>query len=410
MSASSASKAARTAEIAQTSSGPSAGRWFGFRIQVDWSLLIVFGLLLVNLGMGVLPAWHPNWSPALTWAVAGAAAVLFFASVLVHELSHAVVARAHGIPVRGITLFLFGGVTQLEGEPTSPRSEFWMAFVGPLTSLLIGVLAIWAGSLLAGNTLVLDPTTSDAASLSQAMQLLGPVATLLLWLGPINVMLAIFNVLPGFPMDGGRVLRSLLWWATGDLLKATRWASGVGQVFAWLLMAFGVVNMFGGMFGQGVWLVLIGWFLNRAARASYLQLDAKHALHGVTVNKLMSTHLGHVTPDLTLDRFVNEHLLAGDQSAFAVERDGELVGLVGFDDVRAVPQHAWPATRISDIMAPRERLALLPPDAPAERALAELGERDTDQIPVVEGSRLQGVVRRRDLVRWLALHGHAAHA
>ena len=410
MSASSASKAARTAEIAHTSSGPSAGRWLGIRIQVDWSLLIVFALVLVNLGVGVFPAWHPNWSPAMTWTIAGAAAVLFFLSVLVHEISHALVARAYGIPVRGITLFLFGGVTQLEGEPSSPRSEFWMAFVGPLTSALIGVLALWAGAALAGNVLVLDPTTSDATTLSESMHLIGPVATLLLWLGPINLMLAFFNVLPGFPMDGGRVLRSLLWWATGDLLKATRWASGVGQVFAWLLMAFGVVNMFGGMFGQGVWLVLIGWFLNSAARASYQQLNAKHALHGVPVSKLMSTHLGHVTPDLTLDRFVSEQLLGSDQSAFAVERDGELVGLVGFDDVRAVPQHAWPTKRVSDIMAPRESLALLPPDAPAERALEELGERDTDQIPVVEGTHLQGVVRRRDLVRWLALHGQAGHA
>jgi Zn-dependent protease/predicted transcriptional regulator len=392
-----------------SSEGLSAGELSGLRVQIDWSLLIVFALVFFGLASGVFPVWHPDWAPAKTWLVALAAAVLFFVSVLLHELSHALVARANGITVRRITLFLFGGVTHMESEPPSPKSEFLMAIVGPLTSLSIGFAAFFSGAALAGDV-TMELPASDQATLQQLMMHVGPVASLLLWLGPINIMLGLFNLVPGFPLDGGRVLRSLLWWMSGDLLKATRWASLAGRVVAWALMALGVMSLLSRMGGQGLWLILIGWFLNAAARSSYQHLTTKHALHEVSVRDVMWTQPVRVAPELTLERFVQEHLMQAELGTFAVEADGALLGLITLDDVRKVPQDQWSRVRVEEVMTPRERLATLTPSAKADRALDELARRDVNQIPVLEGGHLAGIVRHRDLVRWLAFHGPDASA
>lgn len=381
-------------------------RIFGVQIDVDWSLLIIFVLIAFNLGAGLFPRWHPDWSGALIWGTALAAAILFFASVLVHELSHALVARARDIPVNRITLFLFGGMAHLEKEPPSPKSEFLMAIVGPVTSVLIGLTGIAVGSTLAGESLRSAAELGDAAAIEAAIRTVGPAGTLLLWLGPINVLLGLFNVIPGFPLDGGRVLRSILWAVTGDLVKATRWASGTGQVLAWGLIALGIFNVFGGAFASGIWLVLIGWFLNHAARRSYQQLLVRRALENVPVARVMRTRLDRVAPELALESFVREHLMLGDQRAFPVESpDGTLVGLVCFNDLKKVPQQEWPTKSVEDVMTPAKRLSSLPPDAGADEALQSLVHRGFDQLPVLEGGHLVGIVRRADLMKWLALQG-----
>ncbi|HEX3597393.1 MAG TPA: site-2 protease family protein, partial [Polyangiaceae bacterium] len=243
------------------------GRVFGVEIRLDFTLIIVFFLVATNFGEGTLPRWHPDWSPGLVWAVALGAAVLFFTSVLLHELSHALVAKSQGIPVRGITLFMLGGVAQIERDPSTPGREFAMAVVGPLMSLLIGVLctAIGGASLSMG-------AASFAEHPTEALQQVGPLGTLLIWLGPLNLVLGVFNLIPGFPLDGGRVLRSILWAITGDKLRATTWAALVGRAFGWVLVATGVLMAFGtvlpvvgGGFVQGVWFVLLGWYLGSAA-------------------------------------------------------------------------------------------------------------------------------------------------
>lgn len=374
------------------------GRVFGVRIVADWSLFLIFALVLFQLGAGVLPAWHPDWGPSMTWLVAFAAAVLFFASIVVHELSHALVARVNGIPVRQITLFLFGGMAHMEGEPPSPKSEFLMAAIGPVVSLAIGFVAIAWGLTIAGDAVALMPTEPE-----RAYSQLGPFATLLLWLGPVNVILGLFNLVPGFPLDGGRVLRAILWWATKDLKKATRWASGVGRLFGLTLIALGVFSALGGHLGQGIWLVLIGWFLSSAARAGYQQVVVREALDGVPVSLVMRSRFTAVSPTLSVERLVFDSVMSTDQQAFPVLEGERLAGIVSMTDVRRVPRDAWPSTSVAEIMTPLERLVIADIKAPASEALEKLATHDIDQVPVVDEGALRGLIRRQDLVKWIAM-------
>ncbi len=380
------------------------GRAFGVELTVDWSLLIIFTLVLVNLALGLFPAWHPEWGAALTWLVAACAAVLFFGSVLVHELSHALMARRHDVPVRRITLFLFGGVAHMDEEPRSPRAELLIAVVGPLTSVLIGAVSLGLGGLLASRALV-GLVIEDASDVVAFAARIGPVATLCLWLGQVNLLLGVFNLIPGFPLDGGRVLRAALWQGTRDLRKATRWASNVGRGFSWLLMGLGAVSLFQGAFGQGIWLILIGWFLNNAATMSYQQLVTRQALEDATARDVMTRALTPVSPDVSIDELVRDYFMTSEQRAFPVLSDGAFEGLVCLEDVRRAPRERWSDTRASEVMTPRERLVTIAPDDEAERALKLLGQSDVDQLPVLEGDRLLGLVQRRGLMRWLALHG-----
>lgn len=395
------------AKVAQNSAmGFKLMRIAGIDVHVDWSLLIVFLLIVNSLALGLFPSWHPDWSGGLAWATAVAAALLFFASVLAHELSHALVGRKRGAVVPRITLFVFGGVAHLEHEPNRWRAELWMAAVGPLTSLVIAVVCVF----LAG-VLVPEGAAIDLEHPEKALAQLGPGASLLLWLGQVNLMLGIFNLVPAFPLDGGRVLRALLWGATGDMRRATRWASRLGQAFAWLLIALGVlmilgarVPVFGGGAIGGVWLAFIGWFLNNAALMSYRQLLTRDALEGVPVSRLMQTRFESIPPDMTVHALVEEHLLRSGQRAFPVLDGERLRGMVCLSDVTSVSPERRASTRVAEIMTPAERLASVPPSADAYEALALLGQRGLAQIAVIEDGRLRGLLRREDVLGWLALH------
>lgn len=377
----------------------------GIDIAVDWSLLIVFLLVTFSLAAGVFPVWHPGWSAALAWGTAAAAALLLFASVLVHELSHAIVGRACGVRFSRITLFVFGGMAQMENEPPNWRAEFAMAIVGPLTSLALGVSSLALAALLVG------PLEIDPADPRQALARLGPLATLLLWLGPVNVVLAVFNLVPGFPLDGGRVLRAVMWGISGNLRRATRWASLAGQAFAWLLMATGVLiilglrlPVIGGSIVGGLWLAFIGWFLNNAAIAGYRQLLLRESLENVTVRDLMQTRYTSVDPRLPVAALVDVHLMASGQRAFPVEDDGLLVGLVSLRDVQKCDRADWIDTPVARIMTPVGELVTVSPEQVAIDALALLAQRDLNQLPVVRAGRLVGLLRREDILKWLAIH------
>jgi Zn-dependent protease/CBS domain-containing protein len=374
------------------------GRIAGVQIVADWSLAVIFVLVAAQLGLGILPSWHPGWSPALVWSVALIAAVAFFASIVVHELSHALVARLHGIPVRRITLFLFGGVAHLDREPSSPRAEFLTAVIGPVISFAIGFASIVLGWLAAGDSLRFLPNDPLRAFAS-----MGPLPTLLLWLGPVNVMLAIFNLLPGFPLDGGRMLRAVLWWATRDLVKATRWAAAAGTGVGLTMIAFGVVSMIQGSFSSGIWLALIGWFLARAARDANRAMVMRHALDDVPLARMTRTDPITVTPSTTIDELVYDHMMKSDQGIFPVVWDGALRGTVSMNDLRDLPRADWGHTPVSDVMTPVTELTALPPTAKASDVLERFTQKDVEAVPIVEDGRVIGLVRRNDLLKLLAI-------
>jgi Zn-dependent protease len=402
-------------EGASRPGGLRLGRIAGVEVRLDWSLAIIFWLIVANLGGGLFPARHPEWSPALAWSAAILAALAFFGSVLAHELAHAVVGRAQGVPIQGITLFVFGGVAHMRGEPGTPRAELLMTIVGPLTSLVIGVVASLIGAILGGRaSMMAGGGSGDPMAM---VSHLGPLATLFLWLGSTNLLLAVFNLIPGYPLDGGRVLRAAIWAITGDVRRATRAASVAGRLFGILFIAVGVTMglgwrfpILGGGLAQGLWLVFIGWFLHSAAVQGYRQLVLRDLLSNVPVSRLMRPGAVAVSPQLTINQLVDDYIMRSDQRAFPVVVGDELVGIVCLQDVQKTPREQWATTRVDDIMTPRSGLAVATPDEPTTEALQKLAGRDVDQLPVVEGNRLRGILRRADVLRWLELNAGGATA
>ncbi len=379
-------------------------RLAGIDVYLDWSLLIIFVLIASSLGLGVFPQWHPEWSGSTTLITAFVAAVLFLASVVAHEFSHALVGRANGMTVNRITLFIFGGMARIESQPRDWRSEFWMTIVGPITSLALGFIFISLGM----TIMPLDDY--DPERPRKFLAAMTPLATLLLWLGPVNIILGLFNLVPGFPLDGGRVLRSLVWGLTGDFQRATRYASQGGQLFAWLLIASGVamilgmrIPILGTGFLNGLWLMLIGWFLNTAAVASYHQMQSRHLLQGVPVQRIMQTKPRTVDPELSLQELVDHYLFQGDQRAYPVVRDEKLEGLITLQEIRTVPRDRWSDTRVDHIMVAARDLVTVGPDDEAAEALELISQRGFNQLPVMEHQRLRGLIHREDLMRWLSL-------
>ncbi len=391
-------------------SGFRLGRLYGITIRIDWSWLLIMLLITWNLAFG-FGQIHPTWTTATRWGIALLAAVLFFASVLAHEMAHSLVARSQGLPVRNITLFLFGGVSNIQREPSSAKNEFIMAIAGPLTSLVIGMvlLAITAGSALGALR---------TGGLSFAAANMSPITTILLWLGSINIILGIFNLIPGFPLDGGRVLRSILWGITHNLRQATRWAAFIGQAIAWIMIVGGIAMAFGlrlPFFGtgliNGLWLAFIGWFLNSASQQSYQQVAIQDMLEGVPVARLMRRDPPTVNPGCSVADLVHTHLMGSDDLAFPVLDQDHLVGIVSLEDIRRVPRDAWDTTHVSDIMTPAARLVTARPEEDSAQAMEKIMERDVRQLPVVDNnSTLLGLLRRRDIMRWMQLQsGQPGH-
>jgi Zn-dependent protease/predicted transcriptional regulator len=391
-----------------TRSGFRIGRIFGISIRVDWSWLLIFFLVSWNLS-SLLGQTHEDWGAGMHWALAIGAALLFFASVLAHELAHSLVARAQGTPVANITLFLFGGVSNIQREPDSPKNEFWMAILGPITSFVVGAIFLGLALISAG------PIEASWTNPTEALAQLSPLAILLGWLGSVNITLGLFNLIPGFPLDGGRVLRSILWAASDNLRRATRWASWVGQGIAWLMILGGIAMVFGAsipLFGSGltngVWLIFIGWFLHNASTRSYQQVVIQDILEDVPVQHLMRSDPPTVPPNISVGSLVHSYVMRMDDYAFPVVDGDRLVGIVTLEDVRAVPREEWERMAVQGIMTPRDRLITIAPSTDAAEALQKLAQHDVRQLPVLQDGNMVGLLRRRDITKWLQLHSELA--
>ncbi len=378
------------------------GRLFGISIHVDWSWIAILALVSWSLS-ATFGQLHPEWSYGARWGMAILAAFLFFVSILAHELAHSLAALARGVPVHSIMLFMFGGVSNLEKEPSSPAEEMVITIVGPLTSLFLGAvgLVIGAGSLGVDNALV-----NSSALLSR----LQPLNTILAWLGSVNIMVGLFNLIPAFPLDGGRIVRSLIWAVSNDVRKATRWASWLGQGIAWSMIMAGAIMMFGvevpffgsGLF-NGVWLVFIGWFLNNAATSGYRQVVIQDALTDLPVRSVMQTQIPVVSSEVSVDELMNRQFARTEEHAMLVTEGENVVGMVARNDVAQSTQHEWQSTPVGDIMTPVSDLVYVTPDQDVAEAFDRLQRLDLRQIPVILNHRIVGLLRRKDVVRWLQL-------
>lgn len=376
------------------------GRLFGISIRVDWSWLLIFALVSWSLS-ATFGQIHSEWSSGMRWAMAMLAAFLFFLSVLAHELAHSLAAVARGVPVRGITLFMFGGVSSIQKEPASPAEELVITIVGPLISLFLGAVFLVIG---AGGYTLNDATINPSSLLAR----LQPLNTILAWLGSVNIMVGLFNLIPAFPLDGGRIIRALIWAVSGDVRNSTRWASLLGQGIAWtmifagMMMMFGVsVPFFGAGFFNGVWLIFIGWFLNNAAAAGYRYVVVQDMLDAVPVRNVMQTHIPVVSSDVSVDELVHRQLEQPEEHTMLVEKGEDVVGVVAMNDVKKSSKDAWESTHVSDIMTPVSDLEYVTPDQDVAEAFDRLQRLDLRQIPVILNNRIVGLLRRKDILRWL---------
>jgi Zn-dependent protease/CBS domain-containing protein len=357
------------------------GRIAGIEVRIDSSWAVI--ALLITYSMYLrLSVLYPELSGGGAVALAILSAVLFFGSVLVHELAHSLVAQARGIRVQDITLFLFGGATRARVESRGPGDEFLIALVGPLTSgLLAGLFGIVAGL---GRDLLTRPLAGTFGYLA--------------W---TNLLLAAFNLVPGFPLDGGRLLRSAIWKTTGSLGRATRIASLSGQGVGWLLVAAGVAWLLAGDLAGGIWFAFIGWFLVQAARSSYQELQLQQLLRGVEAEEVMAANLRRIPPELSLQDAVDDYFMRYDHGAFPVEEQGRTIGLLTLRGIRRVPREQWPTRRVRDHMVPLSDQVVVAPDARMDGVLGKLQDGETGRVLVVQDGEVVGIITPSDLTRWL---------
>ncbi|MEO5819094.1 MAG: site-2 protease family protein [Vicinamibacteraceae bacterium] len=362
----------------------SLGRVFSVEIGLHYSWFIIALLITLSL-VGHFGATNPGWSPVIVWTTAIVTAVLFFMSIVVHELSHVLMARARGVPARSITLFALGGVATMEIPAPDAKTEFWIAAAGPVASVAIGL-----GCYAAAASLGWSPQSE-----------MGPSTAVLGWLGYINISLAVFNLIPGFPLDGGRILRAVLWARSGDPERATMNAARVGQGVAFVFILLGVMRFFAGAGFGGLWIAFIGWFLLQAAQASYAQVAVVTDLRGVRVRDIMSTDCTTVDADTSVQTLVDEHLLRTGQRCFVVGSPDRIVGLVTSHEIKGVARDRWATTPLSSVMRPLDQLRTVQADLPAIDALTLMGREDVNQVPVMSGTKFVGIVGRRHILQLL---------
>ncbi|WP_414578858.1 site-2 protease family protein [Anabaena sp. CCY 9402-a] len=359
------------------------GSIFGFEIRIDLSWLVIFFLVLWTLGAGLFPANYPGLDNTTYFGMGIVATLLFFASLLAHELSHSFVARSKGIPVEGITLFIFGGVSRTRMDAETPGDEFQIAVIGPVTSLVLSALfgLLWYIGRNAGWSVVINGVTSYLAS--------------------INLILAIFNMLPGFPLDGGRVFRSLVWKYTGNLKKATQIASTGGKLLAYLLIFLGLLQTFGGAVLGGLWFVLIGWFLYTAAEASYEEILLRTSLQGVRAREVMTPYPETVDGDLTLQELVDKYFLSRRYHSFPVMQDSKPIGIITLSKVKDIPREEWIYRTVQEAMIPTEQGISARPEEQMSQILEKMQTSGVRRVLVTQDDLLTGIITTNDIANWL---------
>ncbi len=361
------------------------GKILGIPVEVNLTWLIVFALVAFSLAFSYFPAVYdwPTWLNVLNGVLT---ALAFFGSIVLHELSHSLVARAGGVGIERITLFLFGGVAQMEEEPSSPGREFVMAIAGPAASL--------------GLALVFWVLTVSLRGVGAPDALYGPLQYLAL----INLSVAVFNLLPGFPLDGGRVLRATLWWMTGDLVRATRWATRAGQLVGYLLIALAVFGVLNGALNL-IWMGLVGWFIVVLADSSYRQLVLRSRLHELRVDQAMSAHPVMVPGELSLEGLAHDFMLGQRHTRYPVVEDGTVVGLVSLPQVKEVHRSEWPLVRVADVADRDLRSMLVHGEATLDTALGRLASDRPGALLVLRDGLVVGILTRADILPYVQAVG-----
>jgi Zn-dependent protease/predicted transcriptional regulator len=357
-----------------------AGRVFGIPLRIDYSWFLIFALITWTLATGYFPAEFKSWPVAEYWVVGGITAVVFFVSVLLHELGHSVVAQHYKIEVNSITLLIFGGVSEIKSEPVSALSEFWISISGPIVSLaLAGIFAVLA-LLFSGVEALLALTK---------------------YLAYINLLLGAFNLIPGFPLDGGGVLMSIVWGITHKRHLGVVVATTVGSFFAYLFIALGAYQVLGGNFLNGLWTVFIGWFLLNASGGEARREKIKSSLSGRKVSEAMSLGYTIIPSDTTLQYLVDEHILGGSRRSFIIQKDEAVVGLATMHALQAVPKEKWPTTRVDQVMIPSGQIKQISPDTEIWEAIEEMDRDGVNQLPVMLDGQIRGILTREDVISFI---------
>ena len=361
------------------------GRVLGIEVGLHYSWFLIAFLIVMSL-VAQFSGTHREWGQSVIWAISILTSILFFVTLLAHEMSHALVARSRGLTTRSITLFALGGLASIEKEPADPKTEFWVGIIGPISSAIIGAICLglaWVIGWAPGHT----PAT--------------PWSAMLVWLGYINLLLAAFNMIPGFPLDGGRILRSIVWWSTKDGVKSTRIAARIGQFIALCFIAIGVFRFFAGDGFGGLWIAFIGWFLMQAAGATALQNQVSANLKGVRVSDVMTRDCAMVDGHTNLQTFVEEDLLRSGRRCFLVKLNQDVVGLITPHEIKLIERNRWPYTTILDVMRPLDEVHTVSPSTPVVEALERMGREDVNQLPVMLDHHLEGVISRSNVLHFL---------
>ena len=358
------------------------GKIFGIPIGLDYSWFLVFALFTWTFATNYYPTQFKNWSPAAYWGMGAVTALIFFASVLLHELGHSWVSLRYKIPVKSITLFIFGGISQISEEPESASSQFWITLAGPLVSFALAGIFTLLNLIVAG---------------------VAPLLALFKYLATINLVLGVFNLIPGYPLDGGGVLMSIVWGITHNRHRAILFASIVGNIFAYLFIFFGVLQIFNGNLVNGLWIAFIGWFLLNAS-GKQVQLERiKGFLSGHKASEAMNNNYTVIQSDTTLQYLVDNHILGGSRRNFIVEKSGQAVGLLSLHHLKDIPKDQWSTTNAAQAMLPLDRLKMITPQTELWDAIEEMDRDGVNQLPVMMADQIQGMLTREDVISYFRI-------